>query len=170
MEIVELIIKLEKNKAVFESLFTNVLPNQIHWKPNENKWSMLEIVCHLLDEEKEDFRQRIDFTLHKAGQPWPSIDPADWVISRNYSTKDFHITVTEFLEERGKSIEWLNNLVNPNWDNSYQHPLAGEMSAKQLLANWLAHDLLHLRQIIATNFYYLQEKTVPLKLDYAGDW
>ena len=31
----------------------------IQWKQSENKWSMLEIICHLYDEEREDFRSRL---------------------------------------------------------------------------------------------------------------
>ena len=75
MDINELISKLEKNRIIFEGLFKNISDEQVSWKQNENKWSMLEIVCHLLDEEKEDFGQRVDFTLHKPGDPWPPIDP-----------------------------------------------------------------------------------------------
>lgn len=170
MDINELISKLGKNGAVFESLFKNISKDQIHWKPSEQKWSMLEIACHLLDEEKEDFRQRIDFTLHKPGEQWPPINPHGWVTVRDYAGKNFKETVSTLHIERKKSAEWLNGLKNPNWENSYQHPVAGELNAKQLLANWLAHDLLHIRQITAMNFMYLQEKSSPFKLDYAGNW
>ncbi len=170
MELVELIIKLEKNRAVFKSLFNNIQQDQIHWKPNENKWSMLEIVCHLLDEEKEDFRQRIDFTLHRPGDSWPAIDPQGWEKSRNYAGTDFKESIANFLAEREESVKWLKALKDANWENSYKHPAAGLLSAKQLLANWLAHDFLHIRQIIGMNFIYLQERVSPLKLDYAGDW
>jgi hypothetical protein len=170
MEINELIEKLAKNESVFESLFKNISKEQVSWKPNENKWSMLEIACHLLDEEREDFRQRIDFTLHKPGQFWPAIDPKGWVTSRNYANKNFNETVNAFLDERKKSVKWLKNLKNPKWKNSYKHPSAGVLSAKELLATWLAHDLLHIRQITAMNFLYLKEKSAPSKLDYAGNW
>jgi len=170
MEIKSIISKLDKNSSVFKSLFINILVDQIHWKPNENKWSMLEIACHLLDEEKEDFRQRIDFTLHKPGESWPSIDPQEWVKLRNYAGNDFEETVSAFLKERKKSIKWLKNLQNTNWATSYNHPTAGPVLAEQLLVNWLAHDLLHIRQITAMNYLYLKEKSKPLKLDYAGKW
>ncbi|KAA3610461.1 MAG: DinB family protein [Calditrichaeota bacterium] len=170
MESKDIILKLEKNGLVFESLFKNITEEQISWKANENKWSMLEIVCHLLDEEKEDFRQRIDFTLNNPGEAWPAIDPQGWVRSRNYSGKNFDETLNQFLAERKKSIEWLYNLSNPNWQVCYLHPKAGEVSAEQLLANWIAHDLLHIRQITATNYAYLLYKTSPIKLDYAGKW
>jgi DinB family protein len=170
MNLSEIFERLNNNGAVFKNLFHGVSKDQIHWRPEENKWSMLEIACHLLDEEKEDFRQRLDFTLNKPGVPWPAIDPEGWVKSRKYSDKDFQETITAFVTERIKSITWLNGLKGSNWDNKYLHPEAGSLSAKQLLANWLAHDLLHIRQITATNHAYLSHKIAPLNLHYAGEW
>jgi hypothetical protein len=43
------------------------------------------------------------------------------------------------------------------------------MSAEMFLANWLAHDFLHVRQIIATRFHYLSHTTGE-SLGYAGNW
>ncbi len=166
----EIFERLDNNGTLFKDLFHGVSTDQIHWRPEDNKWSILEIASHLLDEEKEDFRQRIDFTLYKPGEPWPPIDPEGWVETRKYSENNFMETVASFLDERDKSITWLNNLRGVDWEKSYLHPTAGKVSAKQLLANWLAHDYLHIRQITATNYAYLLFKSSPLKLDYAGNW
>jgi len=43
------------------------------------------------------------------------------------------------------------------------------MSAKFILANWLAHDYLHIRQITRLKYDYLQD--IPNEnLSYAGNW
>jgi hypothetical protein len=39
-----------------------------------------------------------------------------------------------------------------------------------MLANWLAHDYFHIRQLIGLHRDYLSETIAPLSLDYAGSW
>jgi len=170
MEIKEIVLKLSQNAAVFKSLFQDIPAEQIPWKPSEDKWSLLQVACHLLDEEREDFRQRLDYTLHRPGETWPSIDPQGWVISRAYHEKNFENVAEEFLNERAASINWLSHLQNPYWGNAYTHPQAGVLTARQMLANWLAHDYFHIRQITRLNYQYLEAKIVPLTLHYAGNW
>jgi hypothetical protein len=45
----------------------------------------------------------------------------------------------------------------------------GRLSAGTFLSNWLAHDYLHIRQIIRLKYQYLQRQTRE-SLDYAGAW
>lgn len=170
MDLNIIIAKLADNKDVFSALLKSTHNQQSNWRPALEKWSFLEVACHLLDEEREDFRQRIDFTLHKQGEKWPPIDPQGWVKSRQYADQDYHSTTEMFISERQKSIDWLQSLKNPDWSNSYTHPQAGVMTAKQMLANWLAHDYLHIRQLNRMNYLFLREISQPLSLDYAGDW
>jgi len=44
----------------------------------------------------------------------------------------------------------------------------GPMSAELILANWLAHDLFHIRQVTDLQFAYLTERVKPVSLDYSG--
>jgi hypothetical protein len=169
METDFIIKSLEQNQSVFKDIFADIQNEKANWHPAENKWSFLEIACHLYDEELDDFRKRIDYTLNKPGESWPPIDPEGWVKSRDYSSKNYAEVVSLFLDERARSIEWLNNLENPNWDLTYNHPQAGLLTAGEMLANWLAHDYLHIRQLNRYNFLYLKEKSA-FKLHYAGDW
>ena len=43
------------------------------------------------------------------------------------------------------------------------------MTARAFLANWLAHDALHQRQIVRYDYFYLKE-TSREDLGYAGQW
>ena len=56
-------------------------------------------------------------------------------------------------------MEWLKSLKNPLWTNSYNHPKLGSLSAHLFLSNWLAHDHLHIRQIVRIKRAYLMEKS-----------
>lgn len=161
---------LTANWQVFESLLTDVSPQEASWKPDKSQWSILQILCHLIDEEREDFRTRVKHVLETPDQPIPPIDPQGWVMDRNYADQDFTLKLRELLEERAQSVVWLNSLENPVWDNTFQHPTLGAQSASHYLANWLAHDYLHIRQINRMKYLYLRANLSGESLEYAGNW
>jgi len=161
--------ELDRNKQVFEDLLSGFGNDMITWSPAPGKWNLLEIICHLCDEEKEDFRVRVKLVLTSPATDFPAIDPVAWVTERKYAEQDFEDKIVEFLEERSKSVAWLNSLRTAKWTNAYQHPKLGLLSAELLLANWLEHDLLHIRQIINLKHAYLKEQS-GVDLSYAGNW
>jgi len=161
--------KLEENKSVFHGHLKNCSPEEYLWKNSPNKWCLLEVLCHLYDEEREDFRTRVSCSLEKPHQAPPPIDPVDWVTSRKYLDENFNEKLELFLLEREKSVEWLRSLDQPEWENGYDHPEFGKRTARQYLINWLAHDYMHLRQILGLKFGYLKF-TSGENLNYAGNW
>ena len=161
--------QLQKNKSVFRSILENVDEEFIHWRPRPDKWSLLEIVCHLYDEERLDFKFRTQWLLEQPGILPPPFNPLDWVKSHKYADQNYYTILSKFLNEREASIQWLKSLKHPNWEHTYTHPQKGLISAKHYLDNWLAHDYLHIRQIIKQKFDYLNANTNE-SLDYAGIW
>ncbi len=169
MEYRRIIGKLTSNAEVFSGLLKNKTESEYLWKPKENKWCLLEIVCHLYDEEREDFRMRVKTTLETPGELPPPIDPVKWVSERNYIDQEYDEMVSKFLDERKASIQYLESLKDPEWSNAYYHPELGPLTAEHFLTNWSAHDILHFRQIITLQFQYLKDST-PVDLAYAGKW
>ena len=165
----QIIQHLESNLNVFQSLLNGKEPDEYYFKPDEKSWSLLEIVCHLYDEEREDFRTRVKNTLTSPQLSPPSIDPPGWVIQRKYAEQNYEEKVKSFLHERKESIQWLESLEGAPWENIYIHPLAGKISAFDFLANWLAHDYHHIRQINRRMYEFLKAKS-GVNLAYAGDW
>ncbi len=161
--------ELERNKGVFEQLLKNKNPEEYLWRPAPDKWNLLEIVCHLYDEEREDFRARVRHVLETPDSPMPPINPVGWVLERDYAGQEYVAMLDKLLEERHQSLAWLNSLISPQWENVYQHPNLGPLSAKKFLTNWLAHDYLHFRQINRYNYGFLQHQTME-DLSYAGEW
>lgn len=161
--------KLAANKDVFQHLLSNLTKEEILWRPHPKHWCLLEILCHLNDNEHEDFKIRVKSTLENPANLWTNIEPFDWVIERAYMEKDFEKNLATFLQKRTQSIQWLNGLQNPKWENTYHHPTFGELTARNLLVNWLAHDNLHIRQITRVKYFYLKEDSGE-NLSYAGIW
>ncbi|WP_299606851.1 DinB family protein [uncultured Aquimarina sp.] len=154
-----IIDELYRNQQVFEVFLKKVSREAYLWKDRPNRWCLLEIVCHLYDEEREDFRARTQHILETPENEFIPIDPEGWVQQRDYINKEYNAVLSDFLRERSISINWLSTLQNPKWDNITIHPEFGEMTAYQFLANWLAHDYLHLRQITNLKLDYLKVNT-----------
>ena len=73
----------------------------------------------------------------------------------------------KFFNERKKSIKWLRKLKSPTWETVHIHPKIGSISAGDLLVSWLAHDFLHLRQIIMLNLEFYNKSGEPFSSKYA---
>ena len=164
----QIIGHLHVNGEVFKYLFKNISDEQARWKPAADRWSLLEVVNHLYDEEREDFRKRLELVLNDPDEPWPAIDPEGWVLQRRYNQKSLKESLHNFFGERANSLAWLQALETPDWQATHRHPQMGDMSAELLLANWLAHDLFHIRQINDLHFARLTRQVTPLSLAYSG--
>ena len=143
--------------------------DQARWRPDADSWSILEVICHLLDEERKDFRVRLDITLHKPDETWPGIDPAGWMTEHNYNEQVLAASLQAFQEEREASLAWLKRLEAPDWEASYEAPW-GTMRAGDLLASWVAHDLLHMRQLVELHWAFKEQQVMPYSTRYAGEW
>lgn len=171
MDIDPVIHRLRENADVFAALIRGVDDAQARWRPAPDRWSILEVVCHLADEESRDFRTRLDLTLHRPGEPWPPIDPERWVVEEAYLERDLGEEMERLRAERARSVAWLEELDDPDWSRSYDHPSAGTLRASDLLASWLAHDHIHVRQINRLHRQYLEVMVMPeCRVEYAGQW
>jgi hypothetical protein len=169
MKVHDLVSQMTGNTRRIQSLVEGVPLEQARWRPAPDTWSILEVINHLWDEEKEDFRVRLDITLHHPDQPWPPIDPGGWVTARQYNQRDVGEAVQGFLEERQASLDWLNSLASPNWEASYEAPF-GPITAGAIFAAWVAHDLLHMRQLVELHWAYTVRQASPYQVEYAGSW
>lgn len=157
-----------RNATTIRCLVEGVSAEQARWRPAPDEWSILEVINHLHDEEREDFRLRLNLLLHFPNQAWPEIDPPGWAIERAYNDRDLAASLDSFLRARRESLVWLVALVEPDWTVTTEHPELGTMSAADLLAAWLAHDFLHLRQLADLRVAYLAYTVQPHSVAYAG--
>jgi hypothetical protein len=155
--------------AIYDMNVT-ITDEQARWRPNSNSWSILEVINHLCDEERFDFRVRLDMILYHPSKPWPLIDPGGWVKEREYNQRNLQDSLEKFIAERKKSITWLEGLSAIDWDTVGDTPWGGLMRAGDMLSAWVAHDLLHLRQLVELHWQYLVLSQQPYEVGYAGEW
>jgi hypothetical protein len=164
------ITQMTYQAQTIRSMIVGVDDAQARWKPNAESWSILEVMNHLYDEEREDFRVRLDIILHRPNDAWPLIRPAEWVTERQYQQRDLADSLQNFLAEREKSLDWLRSLKDPDWQATSPRPRGGTIRAGDMFAAWVAHDLLHVRQLVELHYAYTVERNQPFLVDYAGGW
>jgi hypothetical protein len=169
MEFKTLYQELDHSTEMIRALLTGISQEEAQIKPDAESWSILEVVCHLYDEEREDFREHLDFILNRQNEEWHQIDPQGWVTEREYNKQNLTEMQEKFFSERGKSLEWLQGLPAANWETIYTSQF-GSIKAGDMFACWVAHDNLHVRQLTELRRNWIERITKPYEIEYAGDW
>ncbi len=164
-----LYLELVDSTNMIMALLAGISEEEARIKPAADSWSVLEVICHLYDEEREDFREHLDFILHRQDQSWHPIDTLRWVTERKYNEQNLREMKEKFFGERSKSLDWLKGLEGVNWDISYTTPYR-TMTAGDMFASWVAHDNLHLRQLVELRRAHIERISQPYIVEYAGDW
>jgi hypothetical protein len=170
LDLTAIVESLRRNALTITAQVASVGDEQARWRPEPAKWSILEVVAHLADEEVEDFRARVRSTLDHRDADWAPIDPEGWAVQRRYNEGSLADVLARFASERAKSIAWLEGLECPDWSRAHEHPEWGPFSAGDLLTAWVAHDHIHVRQLNRLQREYLVSVVSDFSPSYAGSW
>ncbi|MDE0960149.1 MAG: DinB family protein [Planctomycetota bacterium] len=157
---------LARTLSAITALVEGVGADEARIRHDADHWSLVEIVGHLLDEEREDFRARIELIFDDPCAPWPAIDPQGWVEERAHRSRSVQELLRLFQDERQRSLSWLGALDDPDWHVEKDHPL-GALRAGDLLLAWVAHDLAHLSQMARWHADAASARLQPFQDDYA---
>jgi hypothetical protein len=169
MDIEFLMREMAENPKRIKALVAGVTKTEARYKPSPKSWSILEVVNHLYDEERFDFRVRLDIILHKPQDNWPPITPTAWVRQHKYNTRDLQASLDDYLRERRRSLRWLRSLGKVDWNTRYSRK-GRSMRAGDMFAAWVAHDGLHIRQLNELHRSLLERAAKPYRVGYAGEW
>ena len=136
-------------------------------RPAPAEWAPVEIVCHLRDEEVEDFGARLRVVLD-GGERFTPIDPERWATERRYLEDDGPRALAAFRERRAASLGALVTAVPSRLTAVVAHPRTGGLSGLDIAAAWVEHDRLHLTQLSATLARIWATRWAPLHTEYAG--
>lgn len=170
MKLDEMISQMSLQAERIRALVEGVSDEQARWRPDAESWSILEVVNHLYDEEREDFRVRLDLLLHRPDEVAPPIDPQGWVTERTYNQRELAASLGNFLAERQRSLDWLRGLGAPDMAAEVRMPWGAIYHPGDMAAAWVSHDLLHLRQLVELHWAWTQRAVAPYDAAYAGEW
>lgn len=169
-----MIQRLERQPEAIVMLVRQFTRAGVQWRPTEASgepagWSVAQIVAHLADEEVEDFRPRLLSTLRDPAEPWLPIDPENAATERNYQDIPVEKSLDRYVRERQESVRLLKGLRQPDWALVHMAQW-GPIMAGDLLASWVAHDILHMRQIVKRLYQIAQTDSGGYSSNYAGEW
>ena len=158
---------LARLPAVLDALLSDVEDVVWRTRPAPAEWSLVEIVCHLRDEETEDFGARVRVILD-GGAAFAPIDPQSWAVERGYAKEDPRLALTTLRQRRRDSLAFLALVAPDRLRRVVDQPRLGPMSGLDLLAAWATHDRLHVAQLVATLAKVGADRWTPLRAEYAG--
>jgi hypothetical protein len=138
---------LEATCALVESELT-ALGNDSGWHFDPKEWCANEVVGHLVEAEKRGFAGRIREILagrDKTGA-W---DQAEVAKQRNDCARMGQSVWMEFMGIRNDSIKLVRSVKPADLVKSIAHPMAGQLSIRGLLHEWVSHDRNHTKQMLA---------------------
>ncbi len=153
---------LERTPNVINSLLTGLSDEWIVGNEGENTWNLYDIVGHLVHAEKINWIPRMDLILSDStNKAFFSFDR--FAQFENSKGKTLSQLISEFKTIREENIEILESkkLTDANLLKTAIHPQLGEVTLKQLLATWTAHDMTHLAQIARVIAKQYKEEVGP---------
>jgi hypothetical protein len=136
-------------------------------RPAADEWAPIEVLCHLRDEETEDFGARLRVVLDGHGEFAP-IDPEGWVETRRYREAGLGNVLADLRQRRDASLAFLASIQPERLSNALPHRTLGRLSGLDILVAWAAHDRLHVAQLAATLARLWATRWAPLNAEYAG--
>jgi len=159
--------ELARLPALLDALLTGLDEATWRARPAPTEWSPVEIVCHLRDEEVEDFGARVRVIV-EGGTSFAPIDPERWAVERRYREADPREALASLNERRAASLAFLEKVAPDRLTAAVRHPRIGTLSGLDLVVAWAAHDRLHLGQLAGTLARLWADRWAPLRSDYAG--
>ena len=159
--------ELARLPAVLDALLAGLDPAGAHTRPATGEWSPVEILCHLRDEESEDFGARLRVIVDGAGEFAP-IDPERWAVDRRYQEANLPGVLEALRVRRQASVDLLASVSPEALNGSRPHKRLGSLSGQDILAAWVAHDRIHLAQLAGTLARLWALRWAPLRAEYAG--
>ena len=140
---------LERTPFVVEMLLRDLPDDWTMNNEGESTWSPYDIVGHYIHGEKTDWIPRMKIILSDGLNK--KFEPFDrFAQFKESQAQTLSALMVEFKLRRKTNIEILRslNIADEQLAQTGIHPVFGEVTLKQLLATWVAHDLNHIGQIV----------------------
>jgi DinB superfamily len=138
---------IRKTPDLLASLVALATPEDLLWKPAPDRWSVAEVLTHLVDVETLSLGLRARRILDEEHPRLVDYDQGARDRDGHYRSEDGLRALERFRETRNASLAPLESLVPEDLARRGIHPAVGEVTLRQILSLWAFHDLSHLRQI-----------------------
>jgi len=144
----DILEKLQETPKTLMALLRGVPDEVLRRKPVPEKWSMLEIACHLRDVERL-FLERYAKMANHHRPALRMINQDELAVALKYNQDEPAAAIREFQALRAETVALLSALAHQSWQRIGLHPKRGEFSIDAQVGIHVNHDANHLNQIRA---------------------
>lgn len=153
---------LKRTPHILEALVKDLPPQWSAVNEGGETWSVYDIMGHLLHGETTDWVNRMEIILAQGSdRTFPPFER--FAMFEESKGKTLNQLVSEFAAAREKSIAIIEskNITEAQLDLKGIHPKFGEVTLRQHLSTWVAHDMGHLAQMARVIAKQYKEETGP---------
>ena len=126
---------------------------QLRRRPAPGKWSIAEILGHLVDTEVV-YGYRYRMALSQPGMPIQAYDQATWTNALRHNRREARRSVVQIQFLRGVNLDLLTSVPRSEWKRYGVHSERGKETVRRTVELIAGHDLNHLNQILAIRKKY----------------
>jgi hypothetical protein len=115
-------------------------------RPADDRWSVLEIVCHLADAELLASARIRRIITQDRPRLW-GYQQEQWASALGYRQRRIETVTTRFVLLRRENAELIQGLAAEGWQRTGQHDVDGTFTLEQLIDDYLTHTAKHIEQI-----------------------
>jgi len=134
---------LEKTPVILEALLRGVPAEVLQWKPAAERWSIAEVLGHLVVIEQLYGERLRCIATEDAPELGKYVAPSESEMAK----KSARAYLEEFVVLRRPLIVFLNSIPAAAAGRAGRHAELGEITLSQMLHELANHDLGHFRQI-----------------------
>jgi uncharacterized damage-inducible protein DinB len=128
------------------TLIKDLSSEELARRPRDNKWSIVEILAHLAEDELTStwrYRQMIEHD----GITLEGFDQDLWAELGRYSAWSASEALQMFRLLREANLRMLASLRPEQWERTGNHSERGKLTVRDLARHMAAHDINHIKQI-----------------------
>jgi len=126
---------------------------QLRRRPAPGKWSIAEILGHLVDTEVV-YGYRYRMALSQPGMPIQAYDQDSWAEALRHRRRDARRSLAQIQFLRGVNLDLLTSVPRSEWKRYGLHSERGKETVRRTVELIAGHDLNHLNQILAIRKKY----------------
>lgn len=138
---------LEATPTVLQLLLLHQPEIAFDKRPDPERFSLREVVCHLADWEGV-WLGRMQKMASEDDPELPGYDEGQWAIDHQYSVANAQEQIRKFVEGRKALVAFLKSLSPEQWERTGLHSQWGSVSIVSLATIVLGHDGYHTKQIV----------------------
>ncbi|MCC6987130.1 MAG: DinB family protein [Anaerolineales bacterium] len=137
---------LSSTPAVLNGLTFDLDPALWAFRPDQNEWTLTELLCHLRDTEREIHQRQLSL-FNGQGAPFiPRPDTGVWASQRDYAHEDGPAALRDFIAARRETLEILTNTNDQGWRQKARHAIFGPTDFREVTGFIADHDRMHIHQ------------------------